>query len=108
MTQTISIYDLVVGDVIKLQAGDIVPADCVIITEQDLVVDESKIAEEERKDSATHRYEEGKDPERMRKTLIIDPFLLSSSLVLEGSATVIVCCVGDRSRRVHETFDTDA
>lgn len=49
MTQTISIYDLVVGDVIKIQAGDIVPADCVIISEQDLVVDESKIAEDELK-----------------------------------------------------------
>lgn len=49
MTQTISIYDLVVGDVIKIQAGDIVPADCVIINEQDLVVDESKIVQDELK-----------------------------------------------------------
>lgn len=31
VTQTVSIYDLVVGDVIKLQAGDIVPADSVIV-----------------------------------------------------------------------------
>jgi P-type Ca2+ transporter type 2C len=101
VTHTISIYDLVVGDVIKLQAGDIVPADCVIINEQDLVVDESKIAEDElNKEPKWQRYEEGKDPERMRKSLIYDPFILSSSLVLEGSATVIVCCVGARSRRV--------
>jgi len=96
-----------VGDVIKLQAGDIVPADCAIIICQDLVVDESKIVQEEQKNPETYRYDE-QNPERMRKTLIDDPFLLSSSLVIEGSATVIVCCVGPRSRRVKEIFDTNS
>jgi Mg2+-importing ATPase len=95
-----------VGDVIKLQAGDIVPADCAIIVCQDLVVDESKIVQEELKNKA-YRFDE-QNPERMRKTLIDDPFLLSSSLVIEGSATVIVCCVGPRSRRVKEIFDTNS
>lgn len=94
------------GDVIKLQAGDIVPADCAIIVCQDLVVDESKIVQEELKNKA-YRFDE-QNPERMRKTLIDDPFLLSSSLVIEGSATVIVCCVGPRSRRVKEIFDTNS
>ena len=27
----ISIYDLMVGDVINLQTGDVVPADCILI-----------------------------------------------------------------------------
>jgi len=71
-----------------------------------LVVDESKIVQEELKNKA-YRFDE-QNPERMRKTLIDDPFLLSSSLVIEGSATVIVCCVGPRSRRVKEIFDTNS
>jgi Ca2+-transporting ATPase len=44
----------------------------------------------------------------MRKSRVEDPFLLSSSLVIEGSSTAIVCCVGDNSRRVLEEFDTDS
>lgn len=44
----------------------------------------------------------------MSKTITDDPFLLSSSLVLEGSATAIVCCVGENSNRVKEEFDTDS
>lgn len=40
VTQTVSIFDLVVGDVIILKPGNILPADCVIIECNDLVVNE--------------------------------------------------------------------
>lgn len=36
---SVPIRDLVVGDIIQLQAGDRVPADCIIIDEIDLNVD---------------------------------------------------------------------
>jgi P-type Ca2+ transporter type 2C len=41
--QMISAADLVVGDVIKLEAGDRVPADCVLFEEQDMFVDEREL-----------------------------------------------------------------
>ena len=38
----IFVRDLVVGDVISVQQGDIVPADCLLIEEMNIAVDESK------------------------------------------------------------------
>lgn len=38
---TIPIRDLVVGDLIDLQQGDRVPADCLLIEEMDFTVDQS-------------------------------------------------------------------
>jgi len=40
-TQSVSIFQLVVGDIILLETGARVPADCVIIESQDLTTDES-------------------------------------------------------------------
>ena len=42
----------------------------------------------------------------MKKTIEDDPFLYSSSQILEGSAKALVCCVGENSRRVAKKFDT--
>ena len=38
-TQSILVSDLVVGDIVLLQAGDRVPADCFLIEEMDMTVD---------------------------------------------------------------------
>jgi magnesium-transporting ATPase (P-type) len=40
--QQVNIWDLVVGDVAILNAGDKTPADCIIISSQNLKVQESK------------------------------------------------------------------
>jgi Ca2+-transporting ATPase len=40
-TSSISVWDLVVGDVILLETGSRIPADCLVIESSDLVVDES-------------------------------------------------------------------
>ena len=42
VTQTVSIYELVVGDVIVIEPGCIIPADCVLIDGEDIAVDESR------------------------------------------------------------------
>jgi len=39
-TQSISVWDVVVGDVVLLETGASVPADCLIIEAQDLQIDE--------------------------------------------------------------------
>jgi len=40
--QLISVKELVVGDVIQVTQGDTIPADCILIQEMNVTVDESK------------------------------------------------------------------
>jgi sodium/potassium-transporting ATPase subunit alpha len=40
VSSTIPVKDLVVGDIVILQQGDIVPADCMLIWEMDMTVNE--------------------------------------------------------------------
>jgi Ca2+-transporting ATPase len=60
--------ELVVGDVVKLQVGDVVPADCIMLDAVTASSNESSLTGE---------------PEDMRKTRAKDPFLLSSCLITE-------------------------
>ncbi|RYR32778.1 hypothetical protein Ahy_A10g047298 [Arachis hypogaea] len=74
----ISIYDIVVGDVIPLNIGDQVPADGILITPHPLAIDESSIHGESiivHKDSRA-------------------PFLMSGCRVQDGSGTMLVIGVG--------------
>ena len=45
-TDTISVWDVVVGDVILLETGATVPADCLVIEVQDLQIDEPVLYDE--------------------------------------------------------------
>ncbi|XP_068332227.1 calcium-transporting ATPase 10, plasma membrane-type-like isoform X1 [Pyrus communis] len=74
----VSIYDLVVGDVVPLNIGDQVPADGILITGYSLAIDESSMTGESkivRKDSK-------------------DPFLMSGCKVADGNGTMLVTSVG--------------
>ncbi|XP_030953229.1 calcium-transporting ATPase 8, plasma membrane-type-like isoform X3 [Quercus lobata] len=74
----ISIYDIVVGDVLPLNIGDQVPADGVLISGHSLAIDESSMTGESKivhKDSR-------------------DPFLMSGCKVADGSGTMLVTSVG--------------
>ena len=44
------VRELVVGDLIILEQGDLVPADCLLIEEDDMTVDESKYNPEFKRD----------------------------------------------------------
>ena len=46
VTQTLSIYKLVVGDIVLLEPGCIVPADCVLISGEDINVDEMRYSDD--------------------------------------------------------------
>jgi magnesium-transporting ATPase (P-type) len=101
-TQTINIYDLVVGDIVLLETGSRVPADCLLIEGQDVTVDESFYDSEARR--AT-------DKEVATEENVLqnpDPFLLSSTLLATGSGKAVVCAVGENSRRgiTEEPLDT--
>ncbi|KAL9244070.1 hypothetical protein vseg_017882 [Gypsophila vaccaria] len=77
----VPIYDLVVGDVIHLSIGDIVPADGIFISGYNLLLDESTLTGE----SEPVYVDNG------------NPFLLSGTKVQDGSAKMLVTAVGMRT-----------
>ncbi|XP_041989454.1 putative calcium-transporting ATPase 11, plasma membrane-type [Salvia splendens] len=79
--QKVSIYDLVVGDVVNLSIGDQVPADGLFISGYSLYIDESSLSGE----SEPVQIEKGR------------PFLLSGTKVQEGSGKMVVTSVGMRT-----------
>lgn len=103
-TQSVNIYSLVVGDIILLDTGSRIPADCVLVEGTDMMVDES--------------YYEGDNSKPVTKCVAnnqnegdaVDPFLLSSTLLTHGVGKAVVCCVGANSRRgvVEEKLDTSS
>ncbi|XP_012072831.1 putative calcium-transporting ATPase 11, plasma membrane-type [Jatropha curcas] len=79
--QKVSVYDLVVGDIVNLAIGDLVPADGVLIVGHSLSVDESSLSGES----------EPVDVNNKR------PFLLSGTKVQDGSGKMLVTAVGMRT-----------
>lgn len=82
-TETTSVWKLVVGDVIYLKAGDNIPADCILLSSNNLVCDET--------------YHEGHDAEVQKGDA--DPFLFAEANILSGTCKAFVCAVGDASSR---------
>lgn len=79
--QKVSIYDLVVGDIVHLSIGDQVPADGIFISGHSLQVDESSLSgESEPVDISQER-----------------PFLLAGTKVQDGSGKMLVTSVGMRT-----------
>lgn len=99
-TQSVSVWDVVVGDVILLETGASVPADSLIIEAQDLVVDEPV-----RNDSAEGNLEQTRDVQKDLQ----DPCLIAGSIIKRGQCKAIVCCVGVNSSRgiVEAKLDTE-
>ncbi|CAJ2655109.1 unnamed protein product [Trifolium pratense] len=89
--QTVSIHDLVVGDIVHLAIGDIVPADGIFISGFSLLIDESCLSGE----SEAVNVDQQK------------PFLLSGTTVQDGSAKMLVTSVGMRTEwgRLMETLN---
>ncbi|CAI9754808.1 unnamed protein product [Fraxinus pennsylvanica] len=79
--QKVSIYDLVVGDIVHLFIGDQVPADGVFISGYNLLIDQSSLTGES---VPINIYEKR-------------PFLLAGSKVQDGFAKMLVTTVGMRT-----------
>ncbi|KAK8473419.1 hypothetical protein PHAVU_001G129600 [Phaseolus vulgaris] len=79
--QKISIYDIVVGDVVHLSTGDQVPADGIFISGYFLLIDESSLSGES-------------EPVNVDKE---KPFLLSGTKVQDGQGKMLVTTVGMRT-----------
>ncbi|XP_030544971.1 calcium-transporting ATPase 10, plasma membrane-type [Rhodamnia argentea] len=74
----VSIYDIVVGDIVPLNIGDQVPADGVLVSGHSLAIDESSMTGESKIVHKDLRH----------------PFLMSGCKVADGSGTMLVTSVG--------------
>lgn len=79
--QKISIYDLVVGDIVHLSIGDQVPADGIFVQGYNLLIDQSSLTGES-------------VPVNIYKKR---PFLLAGTKVQDGTAKMLVTTVGMRT-----------
>ena len=74
--------DIVVGDICQLKYGDMIPADGLLVQNNDLKIDESSLTGES----------------DLVKKGDANPFILSGTRVMEGSGKMIVTAVGVNSR----------
>ncbi|KAF1785214.1 P-type ATPase, cytoplasmic domain N [Phytophthora cactorum] len=78
----VSKFGLVVGDVVRVDLGDIVPADGIVFDQKELKLDESAMT--------------GESDLMVKNTE--NPFLLSGTKVMEGLGKMLVICVGESSQ----------
>eukprot|EP00980_Cylindrotheca_fusiformis_P031423 scaffold26343_cov181-Cylindrotheca_fusiformis.AAC.2 len=81
--KTIPVGDIVLGDLISLDAGDNIPCDGVIVAHDGLEIDESALTGE---------------PEDIDKDTENDPFLLSGCTAVAGTARFVAIAVGKYSQ----------
>eukprot|EP00934_Nitzschia_sp_Nitz4_P002432 Nitzschia sp. Nitz4//scaffold54_size114964//15830//19032//NITZ4_003837-RA/size114964-augustus-gene-0.15-mRNA-1//-1//CDS//3329554309//2427//frame0 len=81
--QSIKVDDIVLGDLVCLEAGDNIPCDGVLVNYDGLEVDESALTGE---------------PEDIDKDAEHDPFLLSGCTVVAGSGRFVATAVGKQSQ----------
>jgi len=89
-TMTIDTVELVVGDVVVIGTGDMIPADCIVFEAHELSISEAQLT--------------GEPHAKAKEPLTGDnfesqpcPFLVQGSLVESGVCKAIVCAVGNRT-----------
>ncbi|ETV93814.1 calcium-translocating P-type ATPase, PMCA-type [Aphanomyces invadans] len=79
----VSKFHLLVGDIVRVDLGDILPADGIIFDESEIKIDESTLTGES---------------DLLKKTRVEAPVLYSGTRVMEGVAKMLVMCVGVNSQ----------
>jgi Ca2+-transporting ATPase len=93
-TAEVSTYDIIVGDVMCLEAGDMIPADGILIDGHGIKCNESSVTGESdllRKTPGDKVYEAVVQKIDLKK---MDPFIMSGSNVEEGTGTFLVTATG--------------
>jgi calcium-translocating P-type ATPase len=80
---SIKVDDIVVGDIVCVEAGDNIPCDGVLVHYDGLEIDESALTGE---------------PEDIDKDAETDPFLLSGCIAIAGSGRFVAIAVGKKSQ----------
>ncbi|MCJ1284318.1 plasma membrane calcium [Xylographa opegraphella] len=96
-TVQISVFDVMVGDVIHLEAGDLIPADGVLVAGHSLRCDESSATGESDAMKKMTGDEVWRHLEQGTASSKLDPFIISGTKVLEGVGTCLVTSVGVNS-----------
>ncbi|KAK4551812.1 plasma membrane calcium [Recurvomyces mirabilis] len=98
-TQEISIHDILVGEVLLVEPGDILPVDGIYISGHSVKCDESSATGESdimKKTAADEVYRAMEAGEPLKK---MDPFMISGGKVTEGFGRMLVTATG-----VHSTY----
>lgn len=93
-TVEISVFDILVGDLIHLEPGDLVPVDGVLVEGFNVKCDESQATGESdiiRKRPADEVYAAIENQDNLKK---MDPFIQSGARVMEGVGTFMVTSTG--------------
>ena len=96
-SREISVHDIMVGDVMHLEPGDMIPVDGIFITGHNLKCDESSVTGESdllRKHPGDEVYIAINAHQNVSK---MDPFIISGGKVAEGIGTFLVTSVGVNS-----------
>ena len=96
-TVRISVYDVLVGDVMILEQGDVIPADGIFISGHNVSCDESSATGESDVLKKTGAAEVFRAQETHEETRKMDPFIISGSRVAEGVGSFLVTAVGIHS-----------
>ncbi|CAI6332578.1 unnamed protein product [Periconia digitata] len=95
---TISVYDVLVGDVLHMEPGDLIPADGIFIAGHNVKCDESSATGESDQMKKTNAEQVFRLLERGHgDSKDLDPFIISGSKVLQGVGTYLVTSVGVNS-----------
>ncbi|EGR33978.1 hypothetical protein IMG5_028960 [Ichthyophthirius multifiliis] len=78
---------ILVGDILNLEIGDILPVDGIFVEGNELQIDESSITGES--DLITKNQ-----IDKNQKSQNINPFLISGSKIMDGQGKMLVCAVG--------------
>ncbi|KAI1103866.1 hypothetical protein F4804DRAFT_352610 [Jackrogersella minutella] len=93
----INVHEILVGDVLHLEPGDLIPVDGVFIAGHDLKCDESSATGESDAIKKTPGEQVMKLLESGASQKGLDPFIISGSKVLEGVGTFLCTSVGVNS-----------
>ncbi|MBR4618357.1 MAG: cation-translocating P-type ATPase [Bacilli bacterium] len=98
--------DLLVGDLIMINYGDIMPADVLLIEGNGIKMDESALTGESDA-MKKEKYEKCKELLDKGETKLPSPLILSGTNCIEGSGKGIVIAVGDHSQKglIRRTVD---
>ena len=104
--QEIPIDEIVVGDVIKLSAGDMIPADVVLIDSRDFFVQQSGLTGES--DAVEKVCLRKADSQNLDSILESESLAFMGTNVISGRATALVLVVGDETMMgaIEQTINT--
>ena len=97
-TSLLNVHDIVVGDMLHLEPGDLIPVDGVLSEGHNIRADESAATgESDAMKKVTAKYALKNTELGSKFSNKLDPFILSGSKILEGVGKYVVTAVGPNS-----------